>query len=212
MVLVLCLILVLSVKQEGLALDTTAADRRRRRARLHLCRTAVALFAEQGYAETTTEQVAAAADVSRSTLFRHARDKEDLVFGLEDENIEAARAAAGPLSVGHTVTDTLEQAAAQVASGLEPLREFFLQRAEVVATSPALQARAAAKNRRWEAVVAQIVAERYRLAPDDALLLASVTVSCFTVAEGRWLADPTASFPDLVHQTFTRLRVLLENG
>lgn len=40
---------------------------------------AVRLFREQGYAETTVEQVAEAAEVSPSTVFRYFPTKEDLV-------------------------------------------------------------------------------------------------------------------------------------
>ena len=39
------------------------------------------LFAEQGYAATTMEQVAEAADVSRATVFTYFPSKEDIVFG-----------------------------------------------------------------------------------------------------------------------------------
>jgi AcrR family transcriptional regulator len=39
------------------------------------------LFAEQGFAGTTMEQIAEAADVSRATVFTYFPSKEDIVFG-----------------------------------------------------------------------------------------------------------------------------------
>ncbi|MGH8878235.1 MAG: TetR family transcriptional regulator [Stackebrandtia sp.] len=41
------------------------------------------LFTEKGYEATTTEQIAAAAEVSPSTFFRYFRTKEDVVVGEE---------------------------------------------------------------------------------------------------------------------------------
>ncbi|MTE15081.1 TetR family transcriptional regulator [Nocardia sp. CT2-14] len=43
-------------------------------------RAAYELFAEKGFGEVTTEQIAAAAGVSASTYFRHVRSKEDLLL------------------------------------------------------------------------------------------------------------------------------------
>src|SRR5215217_5601709 len=39
------------------------------------------LFAQQGFAATTMEQIADAADVSRATVFTYYAAKEDVVFG-----------------------------------------------------------------------------------------------------------------------------------
>ncbi|NDK89850.1 TetR family transcriptional regulator [Gordonia desulfuricans] len=41
----------------------------------------IRLFSENGYESTTVDQIAAAAGVSRRTLFRQFRSKEDMIFG-----------------------------------------------------------------------------------------------------------------------------------
>lgn len=52
------------------------------------------LFSERGFAETTTQQIAEAADIGTGTLFLYARSKEDLlVMVFRDEMLETARAA-----------------------------------------------------------------------------------------------------------------------
>src|SRR5215211_1831404 len=51
-----------------------------------LARTALELFAAKGYDNTTVEEVAAAAGVSRRTLFNYFRNKEDLaLYSLSEQ-------------------------------------------------------------------------------------------------------------------------------
>ncbi|GAB1512428.1 TetR/AcrR family transcriptional regulator [Actinophytocola sp. KF-1] len=54
-------------------------ERKKAKTKSAIQRHAVRLFSEQGYAATTVEQVAEAAEVSPSTVFRYFPTKEDLV-------------------------------------------------------------------------------------------------------------------------------------
>ena len=58
-------------------------ERKKARTRASLREHALRLFREQGYHETTVEQIAAAAEVSPSTFFRYFPTKEDVV--LQDD-------------------------------------------------------------------------------------------------------------------------------
>jgi AcrR family transcriptional regulator len=58
-------------------------ERKKAKTRATIQEHALRLFVEQGYAETTIEQIADAAEVSQSTLFRYFPTKEDTV--LHDE-------------------------------------------------------------------------------------------------------------------------------
>jgi AcrR family transcriptional regulator len=55
-------------------------DRRHEQTRAAIADVAVALFTERGFAETSMEDVAEAAGVSRRTAYRHFPSKDDLVF------------------------------------------------------------------------------------------------------------------------------------
>ena len=55
-------------------------DRKRERTQLELASTALRLFQQQGYAETTVDQIVEAAEYAQSTFFRHFATKEDIAF------------------------------------------------------------------------------------------------------------------------------------
>jgi AcrR family transcriptional regulator len=58
----------------------TLTERRRDETRTAIADAAVRLFIERGFAETTMDDVADAAGVSRRTAYRHFPTKDDLVF------------------------------------------------------------------------------------------------------------------------------------
>src|SRR5262245_36499077 len=63
--------------------DDAGRDRR-----ATVVRAAVELFAERGYKETTAADIAARAGVSRRTFFYYFRSKDDILFSVEQENLE----------------------------------------------------------------------------------------------------------------------------
>ncbi len=188
-----------------------AAQRRRRRTRAEVTRRAVELFAEQGYAATSTEQVAAAADLSRSTLFRLFADKEELLFGLEDDLLATAVAAVADVPPELPPWAALRAVAVRIAEQVAPLRDLLVTREQVVATVPALAPRAAGKHRRWEAALAEGLAARD--VPDgEARLLAKLVLACFEVAQDEWLAGAAGDLPALLTAALDRVPSLLRDG
>ncbi|WP_371617989.1 TetR/AcrR family transcriptional regulator [Streptomyces sp. NBC_00454] len=68
-------------------------ERKKAQTRKALADAALRLFQERGYDKVGVREVAEAADVSVTTLFKHFPSKEALVFD-EDEDVEAALVAA----------------------------------------------------------------------------------------------------------------------
>ncbi|MFI6601309.1 TetR/AcrR family transcriptional regulator [Nonomuraea sp. NPDC050536] len=76
-------------------------ERKKAKTRVLIQREALRLFRDQGFAATTVEQIAEAAEVAPSTVFRYFRTKEDLVV-MDDfppfvDALTAAPADAGPI-------------------------------------------------------------------------------------------------------------------
>ncbi|MEV5428315.1 TetR family transcriptional regulator [Streptomyces sp. NPDC052701] len=78
--------------------DTGLRERKKRRMYRVLSDTAIRLFVERGFDAVSVAEVAAAAEVSKPTLFRYFPAKEDLVlYRIADHQEEAARVVAqGP--------------------------------------------------------------------------------------------------------------------
>ena len=136
------------------------------------------LFAEQGFAGTTMEQIAEAADVSRATVFTYFPSKEDIVFG----DAPLAIAALGEQLRGAPAT------IAGVREWLRPLTgwmepDLLVQR-RLALEVPAIGARRAQLHRQVELIVGDAFAAE--LGPGRELaarLTAAALVAALGVAE-----------------------------
>ncbi|MCD0483197.1 TetR family transcriptional regulator [Streptacidiphilus sp. ASG 303] len=71
----------------GHATGGRRATAQRQQMRQDLAGAAMELFANQGYEETTVDQIAAAAGVARRTFFRYFRSKEEAIFPDHDDTL-----------------------------------------------------------------------------------------------------------------------------
>jgi AcrR family transcriptional regulator len=149
---------------------------------------ALDLFALRGYAAVTVAEVAGAARVGERTLYRYFADKEDLLFGEDDDFRAALRTAIEDQPAGEPPFTVLRGAGATVARALQDRREEVRRRGEVIASAPALAARERAKHADWEAVLADGLCQR-GVAAGEARLLGRIAVACYNEALTRWLAQ-----------------------
>ena len=152
------------------------------RTRALIADAAYALFAEQGYEETTMEQVADRADVGSSTLYRYFPTKESLALApLGEPGVMAAEVARRP--VGEPVDEVLGHAVlALVADSDEAAAETMRQ---VVEANPRLNAGLLDwLSREYEQLVAAL-AERTGRPADDAALGASAWLAVFVLQRAR---------------------------
>lgn len=132
-------------------------QRTRDAVRQQIAEVALVMFDEQGFDETTVDQIAAAVDISPRSFFRYFASKEDVVL-------------ADPMVYGEPVrqrlTESLESMPAWEAlrSAFEPIvelseadPEWVLRATRVMISSPSLRARNTEKHLAWLSVLAPLV-------------------------------------------------------
>ena len=155
-------------------------------------RTALRLFAESGFEETTVEHIAAELGVSRRTLFRYFPSKNDMVWGDFDRVLERLRVALSEEPADAPLLEALGRAV--VASNRyedEQLPELRI-RMTLITSVPALQAHAMLRYDAWRAVVAAWVAARLGQRPDDLVpqTIAHAALGTSMAAFVRWVHHP----------------------
>ncbi|MER6085515.1 helix-turn-helix domain-containing protein [Streptomyces sp. NPDC001833] len=137
------------------------SDGQRQRQRLDISRHAVRLFAEQGVAATSGEQIARAAGVSERTLWRCFPSKEGCVEPLLTQSIEAFRTVLYAWPPGVDLTEHLRTSyrpALDPSSGGDA--EAVLTVIRLTRDEPALRAVYLVLRERAEGTFAEVLAER----------------------------------------------------
>jgi AcrR family transcriptional regulator len=125
------------------------------------------LFGEQGYDETTVEQIAAAAEISPSTFFRYFPTKEDTVLTDEYDPVMADVFRAQPAELS-----PLEAMRAMFAEVMKQMygrdRDMILARVKLTLSVPAIRARSFdSMHHSSVGMFAELIAERTGRPRDD---------------------------------------------
>jgi len=177
-------------------------------------REALRLFSEQGFEETTVEQVAEAAGISTATFYRYFTSKEDSVVTddydpifvqsfmerpADEPLVEALRALMTGVVVHYIVRD----------------RELLVARFALQRNTPALAAAVFEEEARTLEMFAALIARHVRRAPDDL----DVRVACGAItgalheALGSWFGHGAKGgekrLRELMNHTIDRLESAL---
>jgi mycofactocin system transcriptional regulator len=160
--------------------------------RLEIERVAFALFADRGFDETTVEDIAAAAGISRRTFFRYFASKNDVVWGDFDAGLQHFADALDAADAGQPWMDALRLAVVDFNSLDPELVPLHRDRMELILHVPALQAYATLMYARWRDVVTRFVAERTGAKSDELhpRLVGHTTLAAAVAAYEQWLAEP----------------------
>jgi mycofactocin system transcriptional regulator len=168
---------------------------------------ALRLFTEQGFHQTTVDQIAAAAGVSRRTFFRYFDAKSEVLWSDFDAEVGTIREALSrtrdDLPVMEAVRNAVLAANHYRAQDVPELR----MRMQLISTVPDLAASATVHYDAWERAIAEFVARRAAQPADSLYPLAvgRATLAASRAAYERWSARADA---DLTHYLDAALRAL----
>lgn len=141
-------------------------ERKKARTRAAIEAHAMRLFREQGYAETTVDQIADAAEISPSTFFRYFPTKEDVV--LQDDFQALLMSAIREQPAELTPIEAVRSALRAVFAAMpEDARELERLRTTLAKSVPELHAAALDKHAHALRRLAEVVAARLGRDPGD---------------------------------------------
>ena len=157
-------------------------ERKKQQTRENITRSALRLFAERGYDETTLADIAEAADVSPRTIFSYYESKEDILFCQEGAFLQQLSERLEQRPAETTTVDAIRE----FIASLPPPDEEAMLRKQIVTSNPMLQMKIRAHLGQLEPLLTESIAKDLDASPDDirpALLAASMTAAFTTVRD-----------------------------
>lgn len=165
---------------------------------------ALDLSLERGFENVTATDIAVRAGLTRRTFFRYFSDTREVFFagaeqlpGMLTQLVESADPSLAPFE---TALDALTRLGGLLTQHAERTQD----RRAVIASSPELLERERTKNAALASALADGLSAR---GSDNAELLASIAVSIFATAFGRWVDDAGCpSFPEVLEYAMVKVR------
>jgi len=168
---------------------------------------ALRLFVENGFENTTIEQITAEAGVSERTFFRYFASKSSVLWTEFEAEVDAIRAALAAVPDEVPMMEAIRSVVVSAnhyrAADLPELR----LRMSLIATVPALWSSAAEHYDAWERAVGEFAAGRLGHPAESLYPLAigrAVLATC-RAAYDRWSARADADLPDYLDTALAAL-------
>jgi len=178
-------------------------------ARDRLAQAAFDLFNERGYEQTTVDDIAERAGLSRATFFRHYPSKEDVIFPDHDRLLTQVRDRLRSSSHG-TALAAVSDAVRLVLLHYLDEGDLARRRYALTSTVPALRDREIVSVARYQRLFREFIAEWMAGRPENsalqAELMAAAVVSAHNHVLRRWLRGES---PDPVHEVDEALRQVI---
>lgn len=159
---------------------------------------ALRLFTEQGFDETTVDQIAATAGISRRTFFRYFEAKSGVLWSEFDQEVANIQAVLATMPTDIPIMAAVRRAVLEVnhyrAEDVPELRA----RMNLISSSSELAASASQRYDAWERTIAEYVARRCNQPSESLypLTMGRVTLAACRAAYERWAEHADA---DLGH-------------
>src|SRR5580698_1224180 len=181
--------------------------RRRATSQGELEQVAFGLFEENGFDQTTVEDIATAAGIGRRTFFRYFPSKNDVPWGAFEAELDRMRVRLKACPPEVPLMDAIRLALIdfnRVAPAQVPLHR---RRMELILRVPTLFAHSTLRFTAWRQVVAEFVAERTGRRPDDLApqAVAHAVLGVAVAGYEHWLDDASADLGALLDDGMRQL-------
>jgi mycofactocin system transcriptional regulator len=165
------------------------------------------LFAERGFEVTTLDVIAAEIGVGRRTLFRYYSSKNDIPWGQFDRTLDGFRQILAGMPTDIPLHEAVHRVVLAFNEFPEDAQPPHRERMRLILETPALQAHSVLRYGEWRGVIAEYVAQRRGLEPDDLVprMIGHVSLALALSAYEQWLDVPEMSLRVLLGQTMTSL-------
>ena len=183
-------------------------ERRRSQTCLEIASVAVDLFTRHGYDNTTVEDVARAAGVSRRTAYRHFPLKEDLLFMHGPRWLDAFDKTVANTQPGESTRDLIRRGVLAVADAIEGEREHTLAALAVVAANESLRDSIGRFQNQWvDRYIAMTLKDlgTSQTAQLDAVAIAGALVGTTNTIVGVWAETQPVDMRDLTRAMLERI-------
>ena len=170
---------------------------------------ALRLFAEQGFDETTIEQIAAEAGVSRRTFFRYFDSKASVLWGEFDSEISVIRDALARVPDSVPMMEAIRQAVIEFNRLPPDQVHQHRRRMSLILGVPTLLANSTLRFAQWREVLATFAAGRLGLRPDDLLpnVVGYSALGATLAGYDEWLRDEASDLVELLDAALGELAV-----
>jgi AcrR family transcriptional regulator len=165
-------------------------ERKKLRTQQQLQHAALELFLEHGFDNVTTDDIAAAVEVSKTTFYRYFESKEDVLLGNTAERLASVRQAFENRPADEPVLPAVRHALASLVCQYDEARDVTLLKARVMRDSHSVRARNLEQQAAWESVVADFVRSRTAVSPERDLqsrVIAATVIASVRATVDYWL-------------------------
>jgi AcrR family transcriptional regulator len=149
-------------------------ERKKAQTRKALADAALRLFLEKGFANVTVADVAEAADVSVTTLFKYFPSKEALIFDEDNEREEALAAVITNRAPGQSILAAMYKNLVEQQVAPRAETPYFVEMRELVAKTPVLMEYFQRMWMRHTETLATVIAADVGVEPSDVKVQALV--------------------------------------
>ncbi|MFV2174064.1 TetR family transcriptional regulator [Actinomadura sp. LOL_016] len=173
---------------------------------------ALELFATRGFRETSVDDIAAAAGISRRSFFRYFESKNNILFAEFGTLLLNLEEWFRSVPDDRPMFDAIAEAVLRFNRVHSDGPVAHRARMKLILQTPALRAQATLRHAEWLGVVALFTARRMG-EPPEALgpqLAAHVSLGAANAAYEEWLRDESSDLVELVYRTFRMAQALAE--